>query len=67
VFWTAEVYEIPNSKHQINKQISNFHPVECCLWQVRYKRNSTGQVSNEQNKFGILNFGHCDLFDICDL
>jgi hypothetical protein len=24
-------------------------------------------ISNDQNRFGILNFGHCDLFDICDL
>jgi hypothetical protein len=22
---------------------------------------------NDQNRFGILNFGHCDLFDICNL
>jgi hypothetical protein len=24
-------------------------------------------ILNDQNRFGILNFGHCDLFDICDL
>ena len=24
-------------------------------------------ISNDQNRFGILNFGHCDLFVICDL
>ena len=24
-------------------------------------------ILNDQNKFGILNFGHCYLFDICDL
>jgi hypothetical protein len=24
-------------------------------------------ISNDQNRFGILNFGHCYLFDICDL
>ena len=24
-------------------------------------------ISNDQNRFWILNFGHCDLFDICDL
>jgi len=24
-------------------------------------------ILNDQNRFGISNFGHCDLFDICDL
>jgi hypothetical protein len=24
-------------------------------------------IVNDQNRFGVLNFGHCDLFDICDL
>jgi len=24
-------------------------------------------ILNDQNRFGILNFGHCDLFDMCDL
>jgi len=24
-------------------------------------------MTKTQNKFGISNFGHCDLFDICDL
>jgi hypothetical protein len=24
-------------------------------------------ISNDQNRFGISNFGHYDLFDICDL
>ena len=24
-------------------------------------------ILNDQNRFGFLNFGHCDLFDICDL
>gem|GEM_PF-2614134 len=24
-------------------------------------------ILNEQNRFGICDFGHCDLFDICDL
>jgi hypothetical protein len=24
-------------------------------------------IFNDQNRFGILNFGHCDLFGICDL
>jgi hypothetical protein len=24
-------------------------------------------ISNDLNRFGISNFGHCDLFDICDL
>jgi hypothetical protein len=24
-------------------------------------------ISNDQNTFGILNFDHCDLFEICDL
>ncbi|MDH3951563.1 MAG: hypothetical protein OEV11_11070, partial [Deltaproteobacteria bacterium] len=23
-------------------------------------------ILNDQNRFGIWNFGHCDLFDICD-
>ena len=25
------------------------------------------QMTKTQNRFGISNFGHCDLFDICDL
>ena len=24
-------------------------------------------IFNDRNRFGISNFGHCDLFDICDL
>jgi len=24
-------------------------------------------MTKTQNRFGISNFGHCDLFDICDL
>ena len=24
-------------------------------------------ILNDQNRFGIWNFGDCDLFDICDL
>jgi hypothetical protein len=24
-------------------------------------------MTKTQNRFGILNFGHCDLFGICDL
>ncbi|MBT8406506.1 MAG: hypothetical protein KJP05_03535 [Deltaproteobacteria bacterium] len=24
-------------------------------------------MTKTQDRFGILNFGHCDLFDICDL
>ena len=24
-------------------------------------------ILNDQNRFGISNFGHCNLFDICDL
>ena len=24
-------------------------------------------ILNDQNRFGISNFGHCGLFDICDL
>jgi hypothetical protein len=24
-------------------------------------------ILNDQNRFVIWNFGHCDLFDICDL
>ena len=24
-------------------------------------------MTKTQNRFGIWNFGHCDLFDICDL
>jgi hypothetical protein len=24
-------------------------------------------IFNDQNSFGISNFGHCDLFGICDL
>jgi hypothetical protein len=48
-------------------EIPNFHPVESCLWQVRQRRNSTGQVSKHKRRFGIFNFGHFDLFGICDL
>jgi hypothetical protein len=51
------------------KQISNFHPVESSgggpprggIPQGRYSMTKT------KNGFGISNFGHCDLFDICDL
>jgi hypothetical protein len=25
------------------------------------------QIFNDRNTFGIWNFGHCDLFEICDL
>ena len=64
VCWSNEVYEIPSSKHQITNK-------------------SQIPISNDQNSFGILklgtrpqggeskrsadNFGHCDLFGICDL
>jgi hypothetical protein len=30
-------------------------------------RNSSGQLKNLFLMFEILKFGHCDLFDICDL
>jgi len=32
-------------------------------------KNYNTQISNKINNqsFGILNFGHCDLFGICDL
>jgi hypothetical protein len=51
------------------KQISNFHPVESSgggpprggIPQGRYSMTKT------RNRFGISNFDHCDLFDICDL
>jgi len=59
-----DTYEIPNSKHQITNK-------------------SQIPILNDQNMFGILklgtrpqggeskrsadNFGHCYLFDICDL
>jgi len=38
----------------------------------KYKHQITNKyqisISNDQNQtFGILNFGHCDLFDIWDL
>jgi hypothetical protein len=62
--WNVGVYEIPNSKHQITNK-------------------SQIPILNDQNRFGILklgtrpqggeskrsadNFGHCYLFDICDL
>ena len=45
LYWSARVYEIPNSKHQITNK-------------------SQIPISNDQNRFGILNFGHCYLFVI---
>ena len=53
-------YKIPNSKHQI----TNKSPV--C---VRTRTGRQISIFNDQNRygFGILNFGHCNLFDIYDL
>jgi hypothetical protein len=37
---------------------------------IIYPGNPKFEILNElevQDKFEILNFGHCDLFDICDL
>ena len=39
--------------------------MESCLRQVRPRRNSTGQVSDDRNRFGNLHFDQCDLpFDL---
>ena len=37
--------------------ISNFHPVESCLWQVRQRRNSTGLLFNDQNSKQVWSAG----------
>jgi hypothetical protein len=33
----------------------------------KHQITNKSQFFNDQNKFDILNFGHCDLFDIWDL
>jgi hypothetical protein len=41
----------------------------CKISSSKHQITNKSQIpkSNDQNRFGILNFGHCDLFDIWDL
>ena len=62
-------YEIPNSKYQITNKSQIF-----TLWNPAFGgaangRHSTGQVLNDQNRFGISNLVIVIylIFDICDL
>jgi hypothetical protein len=43
----------------VHRKISNF--------KHQITNKSQIPILNDQNKFGIWNFGHCDLFDIWDL
>jgi hypothetical protein len=65
-FRVLEHFKISNSKHQITNKFQIFtlwNPTE----EGRREAAFPGQVLNDQNRFGISNFGHCDLFDIWDL
>jgi hypothetical protein len=48
--------EISKSKHPARRTAGKQIPIK-----------SQMSISNAPNRFDILNFGHCDLFVICDL
>ena len=61
--------EIPDSKHQITNKFQIF-----TLWNPAFGRFAKGEIpqgkysmTKTENRIAISNFGHCDLFDICDL
>ncbi len=41
----------------------------CKITNPKHQITNKSQIPifKDKNRFGILNFGHCDLFDICDL
>jgi hypothetical protein len=41
----------------------------CKISNLKHQTTNKSQIPipNDQKKFGILNFGHCDLFDVCGL
>ena len=41
----------------------------CKITNPKHQITNKSQIPilNDLNRFGISNFGHCDLFDICDL
>ena len=52
------------------REVSGFRGKKNCkISNLKHQITNKSQIPilNDQNMFGILNFGHCDLFDICDL
>ena len=51
----------------MGKIVKEIHEYEIPNYKHQITNKSQIPILNDQNRFGILNFGHCDLFEICDL
>ena len=52
---------------ELGKTMRETHEYEIPNSKYQITNKSKIPISKDQNRFGILKFGHCDLFEICYL